>query len=721
MTTIIKSALLDKYSDDLPVWAYAFMEGIDQLELSKTKDGVSTNTNTPAKRAEVGRMERAVSGSPLTDCGSVDMERESGQAQVAVSEEKEEVAVKPKTFKERAESNFRTAIRLSDGKETLPYTWLAFSLMTSERRSEARETLCEAPLSSPLLLRLTTCYEQEKDYIKAYDTMERALQLTPDDERNPHTEHLKRLAEQARDMKANIFRGDPFEILPLEVVITIMRFGQDMKDDFVLKSSWVNQRWRHTLTQNCPELWRTLTISPQDVKNRVAVAKASTWLTRSKRQTDTWVFRDANVTTVQQLPPGYRHMIGEARHLKISVTEEAVLERFAEKFRSHIYSLEALTIKVVVTWRRSIGERSRAERLQMRHEGDLCFLIVHRHLRQNLKSIAVHDASFVRRRYPSDSPVDRIYVRNTEFVNVSYPVLKRISIQHCAFDNVYNSSLFTGTGLLPPLLEYQCDPLHAALRGAPALEYLEVRAKLTDSGRAAWPGLGQRITLSQLKTAILPPPSIWSIDIIAPNLTTLRFVSPDSFYSYFYSRPEEARQAPLIPDIVDSPILLETLPRLEHVEFACFENDTTSRLEEWLSLLSSIKSLAIRSLRGNPWPAAPALSESPDQRAAVNVVQNLIDHPEWCPNLQELELQKCFATGNSLVQLVRTRKQSSHCVNLHRLSVQQSLSLTEKARKLLQKELPSFHLGYNCDPARGERREYWQDNFDEASTADAQS
>ena len=44
MTAVIKSALVDKYPDGLPVWTYAFMEGLDQLELSKTGDFITTDT-----------------------------------------------------------------------------------------------------------------------------------------------------------------------------------------------------------------------------------------------------------------------------------------------------------------------------------------------------------------------------------------------------------------------------------------------------------------------------------------------------------------------------------------------------------------------------------------------------------------------------------------------------------------------------------------------------
>ncbi|KAJ9118406.1 hypothetical protein QFC24_006235 [Naganishia onofrii] len=671
MTAVIKSALVDKYPDGLPVWTYAFMEGLDQLELSKTGDFITTDTKG-ASQAETDRVRRAVSGSTLTECDFVDTERDSDKA------EKEEGSVLVKTFQEKAESNFKTvspvrgpdrdtsvdvccvplqAIRLSDGKESVPFNWLAFSMMQSGRWTEARQTLCQAPLNPQLLFRLTTCYEQERDYIKAYNTMERAIQLTPDDERSPHAAHLKRLAEQARDMKENIFRGDPFEMLPLEVIINMMRMGQNMKDDFVLKSSWVSQKWRETLTQHCPELWRTVIITTTDSKNKAALSKAQTWRYRAGTQRNSVIFRDFNVSALEQLPSRFRNYVKDAKHLTISVTEEAVLERFAEKYRTSITYLESLTIKVATSWRKTYGiERSRAERLHMSHENDLCFDVISRHLRYKLQSIEIHDVSFVRRRWPADSPVDRLYIREIDSYEAWYPVLKRLTVHHCAFDNVYNASLFVGNKTQPALLKYQCDPLHRALRGAPDLEHLVVKPTWRHDGKPAMPGLGQRIELSQLRTAVLPPPSLWFIDIIAPKLTSLRFMRPEGFSAYAFDLFDESRQTPLIPRLQDSPILVETVPKLEHVEFACYEIDTKSGLEEWLPLLSSARTLTIRSIGGNAWPATTSTPpDDPDQRAAVTVVQILIDHPEWCPNLQEVNLEKCFATGDSLVQLIRTR------------------------------------------------------------------
>jgi tetratricopeptide (TPR) repeat protein len=62
--------------------------------------------------------------------------------------------------------------------------------MQSEEWSIARETLQDAlklePWSTPLLYRLSACYERERNYIEACDIMQHAMQLTPYDEREPY-------------------------------------------------------------------------------------------------------------------------------------------------------------------------------------------------------------------------------------------------------------------------------------------------------------------------------------------------------------------------------------------------------------------------------------------------------------------------------------------------------------------------------------------------------
>lgn len=615
---------------------------------------------------------------------------------------------------------------MSEEKEALPYTWLAHLQTQCEKWTQARETLCKAPLNTQVLCRLSAAYEREKNYVKAFETLQFAHQLIPDDnERAAYAARLQRLSEQARDMKANVIREDPFEILPLEVVINIMQIGQGVKDDFILKSSWVNRKWRQTLTKHCPELWRTVVLSSREVKSKVAGAKVLTWHIRSQQQTNAWVLRDINVSTVKFLLPQLRNMVCNIKHLAMSVTDEAVLEKFAEKLRDHIPSLESLTLKLIVSRRRSFGSwRGKARRLFMSHERDLCFLVIKPDLRYELQSIEIHDASFARQEYPCEGFVNRSYIRSLNLDSdadiVPYRSLRRLIVRHCDFDNNYDANLFVSSGERPPALEYQCDPLHTALRGAPALEYLSVETKwdYRYAGKPAWPGLGQRITLSQLKTAILPPPCLWSIDIMAPNLTTLRFRTPEYLYAESYDQLEESRRNPLIPAIQDSPVLLETLPQLQEVELVCYIYDLKSRLEEWISLLSSVKRLTIRCFGGNPWHATKPTPDIPDQRASFNVLKMLIEHPEWCPKLEGLELVRCFAPGNELVQLVRTRKRSSSCVALKQLSVLKSLILSGKAQRVLHNEVPCFRASstYEQQPFG-----YQRDNFEEIDSANAPS
>jgi hypothetical protein len=109
-------------------------------------------------------------------------------------------------------------------------------------------------LQPSTLFRLATCYEQQRQYVKAYDCFCRAVTLSPVTERTPHLAKLARLKEQRDDEKANVFRGDPIAILPLEVVISIMRLALAVDRHAVLRCSWVSRAWRQALNEKCPEL-----------------------------------------------------------------------------------------------------------------------------------------------------------------------------------------------------------------------------------------------------------------------------------------------------------------------------------------------------------------------------------------------------------------------------------------------------------------------------------
>lgn len=110
------------------------------------------------------------------------------------------------------------------------------------------------------LLSFSDCqlYGQEKDYVNAHAIYERALSLLSVPERTSYIAKFARLREQAEDVKNDIYREDPLDFFPLEVVINILRFGLDKDPFFALKQSWINRRWRDTINLRCPELWKNM-------------------------------------------------------------------------------------------------------------------------------------------------------------------------------------------------------------------------------------------------------------------------------------------------------------------------------------------------------------------------------------------------------------------------------------------------------------------------------
>lgn len=136
----------------------------------------------------------------------------------------------------------------------------------------ARKAAELEPFCPTVLFRLSALYGQEKQFVQAHIYYERALALLPVPEKLSYLAKLERLKEQSEDEKANIFRVDPFDILPLEVIINIMQFGLE-DPNYVFVASGVNRRWRTVLNYSCPELWKTWTFSHKDLQGKAWQAK----------------------------------------------------------------------------------------------------------------------------------------------------------------------------------------------------------------------------------------------------------------------------------------------------------------------------------------------------------------------------------------------------------------------------------------------------------------
>ncbi|KAJ9093204.1 hypothetical protein QFC21_006521 [Naganishia friedmannii] len=715
MACIIRTVLLEMFPQGLPEWCTPFLRGIQQLGIENVvEEEVVDEGEEEDEDADDASIQSTPSGSPLSEADSMDHVSGSGQAS-AMKEVSEEQGMEQEEV-ETAEANFRAvsmdrrnsrtsgpsnidfkralqAILLSDGQEVLPYEWLAYTKMLSEDWPVARETLQKAlelePWNKAILFRLSSCYERERNYIKSYDIMHRAMQLAPYDERDLYQLHFARLAERSKDMKANTFREDPFELLPLEVTLNIMELGLEMDDYFVLRSSW------------------GLAINGTDVMSDVAQSKRQLWLARSKEHITSLAFRGFNCTAIDKVPAAFMKQMNEVKHLELSVSERNVLLRFAYRLDERIGTLETLRLSGQATKGGGGGRNWHAS-----HVKDLCFSFVKEDAANDLQTLEVYNLDLGTKSW-FNPIVDRQYCTQVARARtvVMYPSLTRLSVKGCNVDNAYDVTLFNADRG-PPILEYQCDAIHVVLRGAPALEYLEANFQWRLSQHPAPPGLGQRITLSNLHSAIMPPPSLWCVDILAPNLRSLAFKTPAGFDYRLYQALNGTRQKPLIPEVLDSPVRLENIPHLRSLELVCCDRDSELRLEKWIQHLSSLTKLTIRSLGGDPWPKA-SNSAIPDQRAVVNVVRMLTEHPEWCPNLQDLELDRCFATGSSLIELVQTREKSKVCVNLERLALSNNMTISKKAITVLQKELPTFHQDEKLETRVAKRtpKEYKKDTF----------
>lgn len=260
-------------------------------------------------------------------------------------------------------------------------------------------------------------------------------------------------------------------------------------------------------------------------------------------------------------------------------------------------------------------------------------------------------------------------------------------------------------------MKYQADVLHTTLRGSSAIEHLEV----TYDWHARMPEqtcFDQPITLTNLSSAILPPPSIWRIDITAPNLESIAFKLPLGFNIYAHDLLIFEERLPMIPAIADTPVTDASLSTLKSAEFACYTLDDISRLELWVFRLSSITKLVIRNAASTPYPQSAVMPADLDDRTSFQAVRMLRDNPEWCPALVELELEKCLASGKTLVEYVRLRTRTAGCAALEGLTLKKCSKLSEKAKLVLAQEISCFAIKEEFKAAKYMMDRYIDDGFD---------
>lgn len=492
-------------------------------------------------------------------------------------------------------------------------------------------------------------------------------------------------------------------MLPLEIVISIMQEGNIDDKYFVLRNTWVNQRWRNTLI-GLKELWSCLRYVGAELKDKSYDAKRATWVARAGTQLETISFEGLTTTNVSRLTKAHdAKLLKSIRTLKISVKEPLAFDKMAQKFADICEGVKHLEIDGGYDpWNGRLRRGNGPTELN-------CGFPFNWHS-NSVKTIRVSNVDF--RSLLETHASWSFYAKPS-----GYYSLERLQVDHCAFNNNYR----TTTPVFPDYENpddgiHQSDPLHFALRATDKLEYLSVTPDAKTLATALKPGIGRRKELPLLKTAILPPPSVWSIDISAPNLRKLHFVlsSQRSFDKYDFTQSPGPSGEPLIPTIADTPVALESMSKLEDLAFECNYRDDIARLEEWLSQTSSLTTLSL-SGSGMPYPKKLATPENPDNRAQIRLVQLLIDHPEYVPRLTELKLEYCWATSTKLMELVKHRKASDSASTMIRLTLAGCPLLTKEEYTTLTQEVPNFEYTRGMPAGKGGNAEYTHWDFRDAS------
>lgn len=232
--------------------------------------------------------------------------------------------------------------------------------------------------------------------------------------------------------------------------------------------------------------------------------------------------------------------------------------------------------------------------------------------------------------------------------------------------------------------------LHRTLPRAPELRYLKVI-----SGSSMTRSRPQRVSVkriqTKLKTVLILPPAVYAIDISAPRCQSLEFEMPtETGLSQYEERPLVSR-FPLIPTIENSPVDIVNLARVTCLCFALCSTDTMSRLEQWLL---QVPNLTKHPIRGNSaWVShrPPVDPQPPEIRVDEGILQALIEHPEWLPNLTHLQLEYCLVRDQKLIEFVKMRKESKTTKSLTKSSILKAnySGPSEKTHIWLHREISS--------------------------------
>jgi hypothetical protein len=342
------------------------------------------------------------------------------------------------------------------------------------------------PFNSSSLFRLSLCYENGRQYVKAYDYFRQGVSLLTPYEKKSHAEKQARLREQSEEKAANVVRKDPFEVLPLELIIHIMQIGlDDHRRDLVLNCAHVCRTWNQTLINKCPELWGTLTFRWKTLREKTFEGKLDQWLKGCNKKPHT-------VELTERFPPGgvikipkeLRPQLFFVKNLRLILKENKVLQRFSDKFSFSFHSLEHLRIYC------EDSDQVREEQASFFNlHGDL----LDRPGYETIKTMDIESVDYRGRyveRYTGRGGSHAKRTSQAATRKGSYPKLESLILSHCTFDTVVNpgdtESHQDGLGIWdseesatipdeePFQGRYKNCPLHRTLRKAPNLRHLEV-------------------------------------------------------------------------------------------------------------------------------------------------------------------------------------------------------------------------------------------------------
>lgn len=565
--------------------------------------------------------------------------------------------------------------------------------MRTEDWAKAQEPALQAarldPFNSSSLVRLSLCYENQREYVKAYDSLRKGMALMPSTGRRSLVARLNRLREQADDMAANIIRKDPFMVLPHELVLRIMQFGLDDRRDLVLNCSFVSKTWRETLIHKCPELWGTLTFRWKQLKDKRFDGKSKEWSERCNQDAHTVeVIEGLSLVGVGKIPKELRWDFMRAKNLRLDMKDNKVVQRFREKFMGIFHRLEHLEIN---------GGDIEQFREDADSHIDLHCRLTDKSGDKTIKTINVNNVDF--RERPIDwcdrsAMVERRY-DHYDSRRRRYPALESLVVSECKFDTlrnpgniqlrsdmmyVYDDEIGLGMFDSPEEQEIEpyegrCEncPLHVMLYSATNLRNLKVlcHSSMLEglyAGPQRPPRPDERILLPNVTRLTLPPVSVWTIDIRTPNVQSLDFalandISRDTCYN---------RTIPMIPLPHKSPVDFKNLDKLTHLGLECAGSDTIDRLEAWLSRVPNLTSLSIHGNKIWASSAPPKSTASGDYRSdpvSLSLLEALINHSESIRKLDTLDIAQCDLSDDLLVKFIKIRKESPGTTPLIKLTL----------------------------------------------------